>query len=117
MKEVKSFVIDRSIWLRGESGKSYLLRSRDGKQCCLGIFAHQCGVPKSALRNNGIPDTISVEWQSHLPHWMFVGIEMIDDGVVLLMRDNDMPGLSEEERERRIKEGFAKFGVEVSFTG
>lgn len=55
-KEVKSFTVKRSKWLRGEGhGNSYLLRPNDGKMCCLGFLGIACGAEKEDIFDNENP--------------------------------------------------------------
>lgn len=55
----KNLIIDRKKWLRGEgSFKSYLLRLPDGKQCCLGQIALQCGYSERKIEKEVGPEDI-----------------------------------------------------------
>jgi hypothetical protein len=51
------FIIDRTKWLRGERD-SKLLRSDDGKQCCIGQVCSQLKVDDSRLRDVGTVNSI-----------------------------------------------------------
>lgn len=111
--------INRKVWLRGEGSlSSRLLRSRDGKRCCLGIALGDAGVPDEALCEMRAPGEVVMQGTS-LPdkfRWL------IDDKFLwhsetttLLMSANDYEGYTEQEREQRVSELFAKEGVEVEF--
>jgi hypothetical protein len=104
-------VIDRSKWLRGEgSSVSSLLRSRDGKMCCLGFFAKALGYPDACLRELGLMS----EFNDMAPDWLLerdCGVRVENS----LTAVNDAPHFSDFMREAFIKETFAKHGVEVEF--
>lgn len=56
---LKTLVIKGSEWLRGEGGsKSALLRSEDGKKCCLGILALVCGFTEEEIRGVETPSGV-----------------------------------------------------------
>jgi hypothetical protein len=112
MKQLKSFTIDRKVWLRGESGRSMLYRPEDGKMCCLGILMSKCGVPKSVLANRAFSDEIAQEYPKQLPPFLsdFYSTDV-------LMLTNDKRYLSEEKREAIIKEAFKEVGIKVRFKG
>ncbi len=72
-----SFVIKRSEWLNYKTiddeeaqdlrGSSMLYRPTDGKFCCLGQIAKQCGVPLKAMTGVLLPGNISERYKSLLP--------------------------------------------------
>ena len=52
---MKDIYIDCGIWLHGEgSAESYLHRAKDGKMCCVGQLAQQCGVEKKRLTGQSL---------------------------------------------------------------
>lgn len=120
MKTVTSFVIKRSEWLRGEGAtESRLLRSTDGKRCCVGIYARALGVPDEAvceglwpLNANFNPERkTDCRWRiqaeseaSWLLHAMATGLSELNDGLRI-------PG----NREQGIAAIFAANGVTVTF--
>lgn len=110
--------IDRKTWLRGEGAtKSALLRTEDGKKCCLGFYANSCGLDdESILGEKTLQSLNDKEAKPKLPE--------VDNCVIaLLMSTNDSIGydinygkeLNARERESRIKELFFRIGVEVEF--
>jgi|SRR3984957_16017850 len=115
MKEVKSFTIDRNKWLRGEgTSKSSLLRSSDGKMCCLGIYLSACGVAKDILKNLATPASI-VE-KNTLPSWL--KNHYLNSSIVIdLMNANDKIQFAETDRELSIKAGFKQAGIKIRFKG
>jgi hypothetical protein len=114
-------IIDRKLWLRGEQIVSYLLRFRDGKMCCLGIYGRALGIPAEELLDKGAPDASScrASFQAKAP-WLFKDGIYLSRDCKLLMEINDFNSDYYDEpqyqdREDRIKEIFAENGVEVSF--
>ena len=110
-------VIDRSTWLRGEgSDESRLLRSLDGKMCCLGFYSLACGLTDDHICDEATPDEIGkVAWPEDA-QWMWDQWDLSDDCEELIST-NDLGVLLEQEREQIIATIFAKHGVEVEFTG
>lgn len=110
----QKLVIDRQKWLRGEGDSlSRLLRSSDGKMCCVGFFCLACGLTERDIRDKGWPDV----GDSAIPKWLF---HEFQDGTSSPSRhdlagNNDGPDIGETERERLIAADFAKNGVEVEF--
>lgn len=114
MKEVKEFVIDRTVWLRGEGARdSRLLRPSDGKMCCLGIYLKACELKDEAISNLTVPASVG----GQVPQWLLFQPSFEHTHVVDLMIDNDTPNLSEVEREASIVSGFEKNGIKVTFKG
>lgn len=96
-------VIDRSKWLRGEgSSKSSLLRTSDGKMCCLGFLGLACGIAPDRLKGNSNPHDVTGRWPSWLLH---------HEVCYSLMNANDVARVDEG----RIAALFAANGVEVEF--
>jgi len=111
---VGEFTIDRKEWLRGEGVyQSYLLRARDGKRCCVGIYLKACGMSDEELsgvtgaNEKPVCDLLPQE-AGWLLNWELLGH---------LYVDNDERSTSESEREERIAEGFARNGIKVNFIG
>lgn len=108
MTPVTAFVIDRTVWLRGEGiARSKLLRPDDGKRCCVGIYLGACGVADEAL--SGVPAAHNAVNVPDMPRWLL-------EDVGGLYADNDAyGGLTEERREELIADGFARRGITVTF--
>ncbi len=120
------FVINRKIWLRGEgSAKSSLFRDTDGKQCCLGIYLNACGVPKNILEGcSTVKDFLNqtgknITLTADQVQWMISdSSSKSSNDVVKLYSENDYSiDNSEENREKTIKELFAKNNIDVEFIG
>jgi hypothetical protein len=115
-KEKMKLIIDRKIWLRGEGIEdSYLLRSKDGKKCCIGILCSTLGVPDNELFNKrGAQRLINFE----LPAWLgpvTANNFMTELDIFRAYDANDQIGLPEDEREKLVAEIFARHDIEVEF--
>ena len=98
-------VIDRSRWLHGEGANaSYLLRETDGKMCCLGFLALQCGAVEDDIRASREPSEVSIEWP-----------ERLSEHATCLMIENDNIEDTDNEREAGLTTIFTKMGIEVEF--
>jgi hypothetical protein len=124
MNEVKitpvtSFTIDRKTWLQGEgSDESYLFRSRDGKQCCLGFYMEACAVPREKITSVMTPMGFHLELRTQVPGWLFdEAHNNISDVCNILMRVNDLENENPSDKEKRIALLFKQAGIEVTFTG
>jgi len=115
-------VIDRKRWLRGEGSEgSMLLRSIDDKMCCLGFYGIACGLTPERIRDAETPSDVPVQsfkksidsiWGNG--DWLFKNYTSSAD-CEALMGANDDEHSSDQAREDRIKEVFAKHDVEVEF--
>ena len=105
--------IDRLKWLRSDSD-SMLLRSRDGKMCCLGQVGEACGIPLSELRETGDPLGVSESFRYLFPKFLFSKKKDIQGH---LMSVNDDTNLTQEpEKERIIEETFFReAGIIIEF--
>lgn len=120
VKPKRGFTIDRRIWYRGEDGGSYLYRSEDRKQCCVGIYLRACGVAVKDVRDQT------------------TAARMVEEGGVIPSRAgwlNDLSGewpasstaasmlyaindaAKEAGREQRLASIFARHGETVRFIG
>jgi len=112
---VKTLVIDRSRWLRGEGAdKSFLHRPEDGKQCCLGFYLRSCRVPLRELRGAAIPSDL--ETVPSQAAWLDDGHGRSEE-CQRLMTVNDAYDLPDAEREEKIRKTFAEHKVKVRFVG
>jgi len=123
-EQVTKLIIDRTIWLRGESpNRSRLLRSDDGKRCCLGIYLGACGVPDEALMDVESPQGVLIRAAAVFPEqalWLLEPKRDVNsDQAHRLMLQNDYfaeAGDNPETREQAIASVFADQGIEVTFT-
>lgn len=119
--------VDRSTWLRGEGTlKSYLLRSDDGKMCCLGSFCLQMGVSVIDIKGVKSPATIlnleqNVDGSADFynPIYKYLGyVGGIHDSVgvselMALNDDRDIP--TDLERETLLNKAAAKLKFKFIF--
>lgn len=117
----KTFTIERSKWLRGEGSKnSSLLRSCDGKMCCLGQVMQQCGIPDNELREIGEPSDIHnpdievevlCEWQQ----WAISPTRHMHPRISSMMELNDDVFTEDFDRESRLSELAQQAGFSLKF--
>lgn len=119
---IKSFVVERKRWLRGrpEAGFSFLLDSAN-RRCCLGFYASACGVTDEMLlawSNPGVlKDVIGDNYPEQMG-WLIesrAGKTIPSKAGYALMEMNDDSLLGDDDKEKRVREGFAKQGIEVQF--
>lgn len=137
--EMRVLTIDRTRWYRGQGDReSRLLRSKDGKMCCLGFDALACGLEEKNIIDVGFPSQVmapprgSVGDPLHAPvklpkemRWL-LEVEAatgIKDGVTVFDTEvernigfiNDDHEINEVTRERLLSVEFAKRNVKLVF--
>lgn len=127
---MKRLVIDRTTWLRGDSKNSSLLRTEDGKMCCLGFCALQAGFTPEQIEDKPEPTGVSTidDPDDLWPDGILERIEDTDpetDELVVeycttlvtdeLMATNDNENLLDSEREKKITSLFASIGITAEF--
>lgn len=116
-KKPFELTIDRKKWLRGEGhGQSYLLRPGDRKQCCIGLYLTALHIPDDHLQGKSEPGQLQslpgVSW------WLMNNDGSCNSDTCFdLFHLNDDKLLSEKEREKGVKQLFAKHGIQVRFVG
>ena len=114
MPKMKTLVIERARWLRGEgSGPSKLLRKEDGKMCCLGFMFLSCGFTPEQIEGHTNP--YEMTRYSEVPSWLLMDSGSDSTLAVKLMTINDDLSLPETAREERIKKLFAEGGIKAVF--
>lgn len=133
-----NLTISRKVWWRGETSK--LLGTACGettsrKQCCVGIYLSALGAPDSELFDIGGAQQVSRHGLPKEALWLVRespleprrgGEPSLEPRRGVCYRDptveagslygiNDNKDLSEEDRETKIKERFARQGVTVTF--
>ena len=106
-------IIDRRVWLRGES-MSALLRVSTQTRCCVGIYLSALGVPDEALAGN----PTAYEVNKFIPEsaeWLLGERCENSDDANDLYGNNDYRSLDPATREQMIAAIFARHGVEVEF--
>ena len=109
-----NLTIQRSKWLRGEgSSVSVLLRSHDGKMCCLGFLALAIGIPQDKIVDIGSPSRTHADyihmWPSRLLNNKLGDVEQI------IVINDTMSGYDSKRREEELKPLFYKLGVTLTF--
>lgn len=125
---VPEFVVDRSTWLRGIGTGS--LQTKQGKRCCLGFHAIECGYTEEEIFGSYQPSQLTQNWKD--PDQVgFFGLtkaypaDPADPGVKTagfdtalckrIMRINDEQAIDDEEREAKLTEMFAEMETKVIF--
>lgn len=105
-KKLRTFVIDRETWLRGDWQHSKLLRP-DGLMCCLGQVALQLGATKKDIRDVSAPIGVGrpLDWNP------------ASAALSQMMQDNDMAGVVDSTRERRLNKSAKRIGWRLKFVG
>lgn len=123
---MKSFVIDRKRWNRGQN-QSYLLDCNDMK-CCLGFLLLACGYKEKEIYGCPTPSSNFINDKSKIPNFLLKEEYYQSNTKICrdLMEINDVylnyycsaiggKFETEEQREQKIKEIFSVQGIEVSF--
>lgn len=110
------FTIRMRSWLRGEDSQSYLHRSDDHKQCCLGFYARACGVPLKNIVDVSLPNELYSE-ESPLAIPSLVNKKDGEDlKIVEHFTDvNDDTESTDETKIKKITSLFKRIGVKVNF--
>lgn len=110
-------VIDRRKWLRG--GKS-VLRTGDGKMCCLGFACIQSGLSEKDIENLTTPSKITCSFEdtfnlitdydnnsNNIP----IDSEFADQAMFI----NDDDSIFDTEREEELVNLFSKNNIDLKF--
>jgi hypothetical protein len=118
-KHVTEFTVERSRWHRGKGPQgSSLLRSVDGKMCCLGFLGIACGHSPEELEGVSVPSYLESQSRelrtaNHFPEslWTMVLYGELLECEITSANDETC----EFDRESRLKNLFARIGIEVKF--
>jgi hypothetical protein len=114
-RDLPTFTVKRSEWLRGKGGQVSKLLS-DGKMCCLGFYAKAQGFMDEDMEEVASPaDLVSrtaCKFESQLLGSV-AAINSIHGCDLMGINDDDL--ISDEEREEQLKKKFASMGIEVEF--
>lgn len=116
-KDVKTFTVKRSEWLRGFNINSCLL-NEDGKMCCLGFYARACGLRKQDILDMSDPEQCTSVKNKKWNTFLIDDDDGSDDNSQYcweLMEANDDKNLSDKKREKKLTSTFKKAGVKVEF--
>ena len=115
------FQIKRSEWLRGEgSENSYLLRSKDGKKCCVGFFANACGLNDDVIKNYGdlcnmYLSNSNICLNENLHKLIDVVLMVNSDIADNIYQTNDNKRFCDAEREEILVKLFKQIDCEAEF--
>lgn len=110
METLLKFTVWRERWLRGErSAQSFLLRSSDGRMCCLGFACLAAGYKESDIRDISAPRMID-----HDQHTVAADL-LLKPRIADAMEINDCLSIDDMERERRLTTVLASLGIEITF--
>jgi hypothetical protein len=132
VKDVKKFTVIRKDWYRGKGGDKSCLANTADKLCCLGFYAEACGLDRQTIRNLPSPDEavkITKGEQVSTIHNKYVDrkSDVVWETILInqyggnskicnqLMDINDNKVLSEDEREKALKQTFSDLGIKVIF--
>lgn len=115
-----TFTVYRDKWIRGYVDSSRLLRSSDGKMCCMGFLAVSCGIEKDALRDMAVFEDLYRSSMDKLPDATRpreVGFGSFQDvyDVRKIYQLNDSVMLSEDRREQLLTASLKALDIEVLF--
>ncbi len=112
------FVLNKAKWLRGDASISQLHRHSDGKMCCVGQLAQQCGAQLESL--TGRQTALALHNQGELPEalsWLVDDAEpdFADDSraSIEVYGINDLSGLPDKTRIAQLRQIFARHGIEM----
>jgi len=113
----RTLIIDRKVWLRGESD-SALLRGKDGKRCCVGVYLKALRVKDPYMLEVGRADMVrcglpgEAKWLDSANDFQAIAWDLY--GI------NDSPSVLPRKREASVRRLFAKatpVPVKVKFVG
>lgn len=117
MSETKTFVVNRSMWLRGRGARASYLLLDNGQRCCLGFVCAQLGVADEYLLNTPDPGWLMADAAGPI-HGVLANVGTSARPNTLTMRAvviNDNKKISDPERERELAALFAEYGYAIEF--
>lgn len=69
IEHVTEFDLSRKVWIRNEQ-HSRLVRKRDGKMCCLGVYLKACGFEEDDMEEVCTPKGMAPHLLDKLPPWL-----------------------------------------------
>lgn len=104
------YIIKESEWYRGQALSALL--TTDGRKCCLGFVAEQCGLSRQEILGKLMPfNTEAFSKGEKWPAWMYENVHYLS----IIALANDSRGYSNEERKAKLQSLFAIFGDELEF--
>lgn len=117
-KVVRSFVVNRRRWKRGDAaGLAAALLSDSGQMCCLGFLARECGLkPRQILNASDISSIVDEEAREGVYDALPAKFRDLEEKIVCA-NDSSDPDHRGRLRETILKGLFARAGIEISFKG
>lgn len=110
------FKISRRKWARGGDTDTQLHSIETHRECCLGQIGRQAGCRLAALRDKGLPSMVKGKSIEPYKKLGLVGPRGADTRLAQRMiAINDNEKITDEVREKRLKEVAAKQGWEIEF--
>ncbi len=118
MVKKKTFVVNRTKWLRSSNNES-MLRDKVGRQCCLGFYLRACGMRAKDIDLKHTPMSISAKLPKQASWLIVVDVVDADDSLACgaIMAANDAFSKSDAEIEANLKKEFDKQGIKIMFKG
>ena len=114
---MKSFVVSRRRWLHGTKRRQAEgLLLGDGKQCCVGIYLSALGVDDHCL--SLVSRASEIAWC--LPEeakWLLGSSDKPGGLAHRLYGVNDRVGISQDQREAKVRKLFREAGIKVRYKG
>lgn len=131
---MKTLVIDRTEWARGEeNGLGNRLLGLNQKKCCLGFMCLADGIPTDKIYNVGYPEKVANSYPEYMVSNSFM--EQLVNEITVSAKSyyptnslyensdfaseaasiNDNPFKTEQERESQLIDLFLKNGIELTF--
>jgi len=114
------FTVVRKNWARG--GRNTTLLNEDGKRCCLGFLAKECGYADRDTAMTGLPSSLVEEtgknfWpKSIVKKSSYNDFKMlVSDTCLNIIGANDDKNLQGSDREEKLTKLFGSIGIEVEF--
>lgn len=126
---MKTFIIKRSKWARGDKNGPSMLLNDAGAMCCLGFFSKKLGATKGQLFDVPAPHCLvrklvdegkskaGRKWKGLLRGLVKGRLDYVEPTALAedIMPTNDIASIDETSRERRLTEMFAKLGWKPKF--
>ncbi len=110
------FTVDRRTWHRGHgtgSGSLVVGTGKDVSMCCLGHVGLQCDLSQKAMGCSVMPQELPLQkreqWESR------TGVDCNHDLIVEMSNVNDDYGLTDHDREAKLKAIAKEIGWKLTF--
>jgi hypothetical protein len=129
--DVKSFIVERKKWLRGEGSEDSCLLTEGNRMCCLGFYAEACGLDRKVIRGLSSPMKAVYATQGHFIEnykdklstrksdviWKTKLVKSGRDTATCndMMKINDDEHIDDTIRETKLTALFKKLGIRIKF--